>query len=421
MSFRFGFMLYVIVISPINEWYKYLAKYIITLTYMIELGELQIEILKHILSCDAQTETVSHISRNIDALQPAVFVSTKAMVEKGILTKKGNSKKGKKKELILTDKGIATAILIGIKHRKLAEYIKSTEYSDNYDRQRHKLFVMIMGLVRTPARRNIILNRALEYMLTHGWYDEETKILDQKDRIYLFTHLIPFIFTYPTEVGGIIELIDKFGIDRRVFWNMLLDKLASSIEIINGFAKYFIRPGFDNFSTEIFIDLWEDFIRRYKKKVQKFDGTWVLAKPGTTLGDYYHEITLMPSMDRVTLVIDYEDILAAVIHQKDSIAGLSGEFKYTIYDYLANQIEIQADEARNCARLAIIRLVDKDYLDHHEEMIRVEFSGIESSPSSSSSSILDNEHHLRKVREMVDELKLPSIPINTDILHLKKQ
>jgi hypothetical protein len=386
---------------------------------MIELGELQIKILKHMLSCDSAADTVSHISRNINALQPAVFVSTKAMVEKGILTKKGNSPKGKKKELSITDKGIATAILVGIKHRKLDEYIESTQYRDEYSRQRHKLFIMIMELVRTPARRNLILNRALEYMLTHGWYDEEKKILNQNDRIYLFTHLIPYIFTYPTEAGSVIELIDKFGIDRKVFWNMLLDKLASSIEIINRYGKYIIHPGPDNFSTEFFIDLWEDFFRRYKRKVQKFDGSWTLDKPNTPMGDHYHEIRLMPSLDTVTLVIDYNDIRAAAIHQKDSIAGLSGEYKYTIYDHLARQIERQADEARNCARLALFRLVDKDYLEHHKEMIRVEFSSIVSSPSSSSP-ILDNEFHLRKMREMIDELKVLTELINKDILHLKK-
>jgi hypothetical protein len=209
----------------------------------MELGELQIKILKHILSCDSPTETVSHISRNIDALQPAVFVSTKVLIEKGILAKKGDFSKGKKKKLILTDKGIATAILAGIKHRKLDEYIDSTEYRDEYDRQRHKLFVTIMELIRVPARRNIILNRALDYMIIHGWYDEEKKVLNKKDKVYLFARLIPYIFTYPTEAGSIVDLIDKFGIDRKIFWNMLLDKLASTIQAINGYGKYIIRPG----------------------------------------------------------------------------------------------------------------------------------------------------------------------------------
>jgi hypothetical protein len=97
------------------------------------------------------------------------------MMEKEILIKKGDTLKGKKKELILSDKGIAIAILAGIKHRKLDEYIESTEYRDEYDKQRHNLFITIMELLRVPARRNVILNRALEYMVSHGWYDEEKK------------------------------------------------------------------------------------------------------------------------------------------------------------------------------------------------------------------------------------------------------
>ena len=122
----------------------------------------------------------------------------------------------------------------------------------------------------------------------------------------------------------------------------------------------------------------------------------------------------------VTLVdtdIDYEDIRHAVIHQPDSIAGLNNEYKYTTYDQLAKQIERQADEARNCARLAILRLVDRDYLDHHEEMIRVEFSDIVS--SSSLSLTFENRLHLKRTREMVDELKELTELINTDILHLQ--
>lgn len=196
------------------------------------------------LSCSSETETVSHISRNINALQPAVFVSTKTMTEKGILTKKGNSSRGAKKALILTDKGIAIAILAGIRHRKLEEYLDSKEYRDEYDRQRHRLFVTIMELIRTPTRRNVILNRALRYMVVHGWYDEEKKIFDQNERVYLLAHLIPYVFTQPTEdVEGMVELIDKFGINKRLFWNMLLEKLDSIIRVINRYGDSLQRHG----------------------------------------------------------------------------------------------------------------------------------------------------------------------------------
>ena len=80
----------------------------------------------------------------------------------------------------------------------------------------------------------------------------------------------------------------------------------------------------EEYSTEFFIDLWTDFFKRYRKKVQKFDGSWVFAR-NAELADYHHEISLMPTMDRVTLIIDYEDLRAAVIHQGNSIAGSKDE------------------------------------------------------------------------------------------------
>ena len=43
--------------------------------------------------------------------------------------------------------------------------------------------------------------------------------------------------------------LDKFGIDRKMFWNMLLGKLFSTIQAINGCGKYIIRPGIVSSST----------------------------------------------------------------------------------------------------------------------------------------------------------------------------
>ena len=132
----------------------------------------------------------------------------------------------------------------------------------------------------------------------------------------------------------------------------------------------------EDFSIEWYTDIWTDFFTRFKKRVQKFDGTWVLAKPNTDFGDYHHLITLLPSMDRVTITVDYNDIRNAVIHQGDSLAGVNGEYKFTIYDHLAKQIEHNINQARRCAKLAVLRLVDVDYKIKYDDYITVEFSGI---------------------------------------------
>ena len=132
----------------------------------------------------------------------------------------------------------------------------------------------------------------------------------------------------------------------------------------------------EEFSFEFMKDLWTDFFKRYKKRVQKFDGTWVQAKSNTELGDYHHLITLMLSMDRVTLVIDYEDIRAAVLHQPDAAAGKNNEYKFTTYDYLAKQVENQAALARRCACAAILELLDTDYARRYGDIVKAEFTNI---------------------------------------------
>lgn len=89
-------------------------------------------------------------------------------------------------------------------------------------------------------------------MIAHGWYDEEKKIFDQNERVYLFARLIPYIFTQPTEdVEGVIELIDKFGIDKRLFWNMLLEKLDSIIWVINRYGESLQRHGTVSFPSTL--------------------------------------------------------------------------------------------------------------------------------------------------------------------------
>lgn len=132
----------------------------------------------------------------------------------------------------------------------------------------------------------------------------------------------------------------------------------------------------ESFSLDWYVELWADFFKRFKKKIQKFDGTWVEAKPQTTFGDYLFEIQLMPADDKVTLTIDYTDIRNAVIHQPDKIAGTHDEYKYTVYDNLAKQVENNANIARNCARKAVLSLLEEDYAKRNEDQVRAEFSGI---------------------------------------------
>ncbi len=213
--------------------------------YFDKLGELQTKILKHMLSCDARNETVSHISKEINALQPDVFRSTKVLIEEGIIEKTDISG-GNKRILTLTDYGVAMAVLIGIKHKKLIEYLRpKTDFNESAN-ERDKILDIIFQLGDHTTKEDIFLKMALEFMMTEGWYTEEKKILTQEEKINLLTYLIPHLITETkfkaNSIDNIVELIDKFGIDRERFGQMLLDRLNYTLEAVNKYGRHTRLP-----------------------------------------------------------------------------------------------------------------------------------------------------------------------------------
>ena len=133
------------------------------------------------------------------------------------------------------------------------------------------------------------------------------------------------------------------------------------------------------YSKEWYIDLWSDFVKRFKRKKPNFDGKYIVEHDDYPEGDYFHEIQMLRSRDKVTITMDFGDILNAVTLQPDSIAGVNDEYKYTIYEYLTRQVNENAREANDCLRLAVIRTlddVDKEYRVKYEENIKVGFTGI---------------------------------------------
>lgn len=206
--------------------------------HLERLGGLKTKILKHMLTCHTKIESVSHISKEVNALQPDVFRSTKTMIQEGILIKQ-DSLIGQQKEVRLTEKGIAVAVLVGIKHKELVDYFKPKKgYHSNYDRERHIIFNTLMDLQDKSTLQGLLLKTALEYMVTHGWYEEEKKILDPTERFGLFEHLMPYIMMHPEDVKNIVRLIDKFGIDKVGFFRSLLLRLDFAIMAVLDYNMY---------------------------------------------------------------------------------------------------------------------------------------------------------------------------------------
>lgn len=216
-----------------------------------KLGELQVKILTHMLSCDL-VENVSHISQAVNALQPVVFQSTKVMMEEGILTKTAIPKSNKK-QLTLTDKGLAIAILTGIKHKKLDEFFDKSG-------ERYKFFESLLQLKQGPTRQRALLKKALEYMVEHGWYDRKIR-LDQNQRLDLFGYLVPYMLTDASEVRNVVGLMEKFGVDKKVFGQTLLEKLEARLASTAAVVNEYQRCTKIAYSEEQIISLVKSFYR----------------------------------------------------------------------------------------------------------------------------------------------------------------
>jgi DNA-binding MarR family transcriptional regulator len=123
-----------------------------------QLGQLQQDIIKHIFECKNEgVESVSHISRALNALQPAVHRSVKALEKDGYLIKE-KQYTGRVKGVTLTSKGAAAAFLLGASPGNKRAILKINE---NYKKlMRYSL----LGAV--PLDRNdTVLKEAMRFIL----------------------------------------------------------------------------------------------------------------------------------------------------------------------------------------------------------------------------------------------------------------
>lgn len=136
---------------------------------------------------------------------------------------------------------MAIAVLAGIRHKKLEEFLnKSEDFENELDKEEHGIIQTIIQLGRRywSTRQDFVLKTALEYMVITDWFEKEKQSLTKEDRMHLFIFLIPYILTHAKEVKDIVELIDKFGIDKRRFGELLMDRVNSSVEAVNEYRRY---------------------------------------------------------------------------------------------------------------------------------------------------------------------------------------
>ena len=183
-----------------------------------QLSDLQQKILKHILECKEKNESVSHISKKLGTLQPAVFRSIKSLIEEGYL-KKEREYTEREKLLSLTEKGAAVAFLLGARHQehrnKLSEY-----FGKKLGSNLRTLYQVVYR--EEPSNRESVINKAMEYWLKNNLFQQE-KIDTHKLTILILEAALESKSAL-NQPESIKKLIEKYGLDKNFIINALEEK-----------------------------------------------------------------------------------------------------------------------------------------------------------------------------------------------------
>ncbi len=185
-----------------------------------QLSDLQQRILKHFFRCSQKMDTVSHISKEINSLQPAVFRSVESLIKDGYMVKEKRS--DGEKIVKLTDKGAATAVLLGIRHDKAEHYLKENKSASGLS--------LLIEFFKEPDNKDLLLKKGIQFLLDKDWIHRTT--LEDKDKMQLIAFLLSDSLIrkkFDSENNDIMKFVDTFDLD--IEW--LLTALQEKQRTIN--------------------------------------------------------------------------------------------------------------------------------------------------------------------------------------------
>lgn len=200
----------------------------------IELGEVQQKILRHFFDCkDKEPESVSHISKALGLLQPSIHRSVDYLIKEKYLIKEGQYTHGEK-ELILTGKGAAAAVILGISNEDIINYFdrrKSKYILFDDEIQFFQKFKQIA--IKEPDKQTLLIRKMMEYFLKNNYFDENGAAKDPSaDEL---KRLLTYVaIEYHNALGNprtIRELVDKYSLDRKQL-REILEKQKLKIDSI---------------------------------------------------------------------------------------------------------------------------------------------------------------------------------------------
>jgi hypothetical protein len=189
-----------------------------------ELGDVQKKILKHFFECrDKKPESISHISKRINILQPSVYRSANLLIRNKYLLKENTYTLGEK-TLIVTEKGAAAAVLLGITNGQLTDYFKKKIQDYPSARDDVHFFQQFDQLVSITEikKRNILVKKMMEYLLKNNYFNElgAARISSEE-----FKKLLTYVaIEYHSAVGKprtISGIVEQYGLDKKQLIDVL--------------------------------------------------------------------------------------------------------------------------------------------------------------------------------------------------------
>jgi DNA-binding MarR family transcriptional regulator len=191
----------------------------------LELGTVQQKVLKHFFKCQERYENVSHISKALGILQPSVQRSVGYLVKNNYLTKESGYSKGRK-ALLLTEKGAAAAMSLGIRVDKFEDYAR--KYNDKSSMEFLKHF---KERFKNPEKRDEYLKKVVEFYLKNNLFDggeikkqltDEEKSKAKLTQLYIAKEYFESV-GLNDDVKNLKDYLNKYKIDK----NLMREYLSS--------------------------------------------------------------------------------------------------------------------------------------------------------------------------------------------------
>ena len=180
--------------------------------YTKRLGELQQKILKHMFECTAETDNPNHIARELGIKQPTVYESVLLLMKDHYLKAEQKHKRGPKL-LILTDKGAAAAVLLGIDINEIQSYEKRR--NSNLVTE---AFTYYGKIITTPEKRMLIFQKSMMYAIKNNLFEggHFRSLTPEEEREFPKYIMREYMNSLgpTTNITSLKEFVDRYHLDK---------------------------------------------------------------------------------------------------------------------------------------------------------------------------------------------------------------